>query len=53
MKNFKLCGKGKCCPTVEEVIVNGGKYKITTDDGKFITLTKEQIKILAEKVLEE
>lgn len=49
MKNFKLCGKGKCCPIVEEVIV----YKITTDDARFIYLTKEQIEILAKKVLEE
>lgn len=47
MTQITLCGKPNpgCCPTVES---KGDKVVITTDDKKFVTLTKEQWELLKE-----
>lgn len=40
-----LCGRPKsCCPVVTEIDEN--TIKITDDDGKCITITKEQAKLI-------
>jgi len=47
MKKFNLCKEGSCCP---EVVVDNGIVIITDDDGGKVQLTKEQVKILWEKL---
>ena len=43
-----LCGKpGRCCPKVAK---KGKKFKITTDNGNFVELTKNQFVLLKEAV---
>lgn len=36
-----LCGRGKCCPVM--VKVSEDTYQITDDDGKTITIKKDQL----------
>lgn len=47
MKKIVLCSGSKCCP---EALIDGDVVKITDDDGGMVTLTKEQVKILFEKM---
>jgi len=47
MKKFKLCGESKCCP---EVTVEENQVIITDDFGGKVILTKEQTKILVNKL---
>ena len=47
MNEFYLCSEGKCCPKVvveEEVVI------ITDEEGGQVKLTKEEIRILSEKL---
>ena len=47
MKKFWLCSEGKCCP---EVVVDKDTVVITDDDGGKVKLTREQVKILWDKM---
>ena len=47
MKEFYLCSEGKCCP---KVIVEEEIVTITDDEGGQVKLTKEEIRILSEKL---
>lgn len=47
MKKFNLCSEGKCCP---EVVVDNDTVVVTDDDGGQVKLTKEQVRILWEKL---
>ena len=47
MKKVVLCSGSKCCP---EALIDGNVVTITDDDGGKVTLTKEQVKILFEKM---
>jgi hypothetical protein len=48
MEAIVLCGKpGRCCPTVAK---KGKKFKITTDNGNFVELTKNQFVLLKEAI---
>ncbi len=47
MKKVVLCSGSKCCP---EALIDGNVITITDDDGGKVTLTKEQVRILFEKM---
>jgi hypothetical protein len=47
MKKIVLCSGSKCCP---EALIDGDAVTITDDDGGKVTLTKDQVKILFEKM---
>ena len=44
--NYKLCGEGSCCPTVES---DGTTVTITDDDGGTVKLTEEEFDIMFHK----
>lgn len=43
-----LCGKGKCCPTVEKM--DDEFYKVTDDDGNSIRVKKEALELIPDAV---
>jgi len=43
MKKIVLCGRGRCCPTIEK---EADGYRITDDFGGMVLLTEENIKVL-------
>lgn len=43
-----LCGKGKCCPTVEKI--DGEFYLVTDDDGNQIRVKKEALNLIPDAV---
>lgn len=43
-----LCGKGKCCPTVEKI--DDEFYKVTDDDGNSIRVKKEALNLIPDAV---
>lgn len=47
MKKVTLCGEGKCCP---EAFIDDEKVTIRDDDGREVTLTREQLNILFENL---
>jgi len=48
METIQLCRQpGRCCPSVAK---KGKKYKITTDNGNFVELTKQQFVLLKDAI---
>jgi len=48
MKKIKLCGRGKCCPTIEK---DKDEYIITDDYGGIVRLSEKHLEMLKESDL--